>query len=841
MRKPFFKKTIWMMPVLVAFEVSVLPAAEVFEAGGGREVELPGGKEADGIRGDFVLRSDRVEAVISANLVNRRANMSTFYGEDGISPGCLYDLTLRGKDNDQLVVYGPLGHGPVSYVRELPGEAAVESVTSAALNKGVLKRHVYRVEDGVSGVFVRTELTNQTDAEVKLALKDDLARFNSRGEIEGAVQWMDAINPAHRCGYALVELGIEGGRRDDGGLTVAAGETAVVNRFFAVGESPAAAVGEVLRVKGDKVMWLHGKLVDEQGNAVEQAVIEVGFGSKAQVVQAYSGADGEFALWVPAGTAAVKVATLGREAVELGLKAAGEEVDLGEVKLAAAARVRFQITAEDGGDLPCKAMFAGVEGTVTPNLGPRERAHGCVDQYHSETGFFTVELPPGRYEIAVLRGPEYGRLSQVLEVKPGEEVVFAGVLKRLVDTSGWISADFHNHSTPSGDNVCDVDGRIINLAAEHIEFAPTTEHNRLFDWEPTIVSLGLTPFIKTVKGLELTGRGQHVNAFPFEPDGFLQDGGAPVWDADPRITALRLRGWQGGASSRWIQFNHPDLAQNFFDRDNDGIVDGGFVGVGGMIDGTETQNFSDSQILYDAPFRVTRSPGAVAAKVTPVREFVWRQLLNQGHRLVAVAVADAHTVYGNGVGGWRIYLPSSTDEPSELDWEQLSSRAKAGNVILSSGPFLEVSAGAGKMAGEDVRGNGGVELKVRVQCTDWLDVDHVQVLVNSRALPQFSFTRESHPQMFQDGVVKFDQSIWVPLEQDAHLIVVAQHRSRTLEAGFGSSDQSRLRPVAYNNPIYVDVDGNGFQANGDTLGFDLRGSNLSADAAREALQRAGME
>ncbi|MCB1226799.1 MAG: hypothetical protein KDK99_13370, partial [Verrucomicrobiales bacterium] len=67
-------------------------SAEVVEIGPGRENELPGGKEADGIRGDFVLRSDRVEAVISQNAPNRRANMSTFYGEDGVTPGCLYDL-----------------------------------------------------------------------------------------------------------------------------------------------------------------------------------------------------------------------------------------------------------------------------------------------------------------------------------------------------------------------------------------------------------------------------------------------------------------------------------------------------------------------------------------------------------------------------------------------------------------------------------------------------------------------------------------------------------------------------------------------------------------------------
>jgi hypothetical protein len=238
-----------------------------------------------------------------------------------------------------------------------------------------------------------------------------------------------------------------------------------------------------------------------------------------------------------------------------------------------------------------------------------------------------------------------------------EGVEFKGTLKRLVDTKGWISADFHNHSTPSGDNVCDTDGRVINIAVEHLEFAPTTEHNRLYDWEPTIKALGLENHIKTVKGMELTGSRQHFNAFPFEPDPLKQDGGAPVWNDDPRITALTLRRWQGERADRWIQFNHPDLSNMFVDRDSDGIADGGFVGVGSMIDGSESENGPGTDILADSPFKLSRPAGSLAMKASMCREFIWRQLLNQGHRLVAVGVADAHSVYGNGVGCWRM-LPA---------------------------------------------------------------------------------------------------------------------------------------------------------------------------------------
>jgi hypothetical protein len=70
---------------------------------------LPGGKEADGIMGDFVLRNNKIHALISGNLPLRRANMATEYGF--VTPGCLYDLDLRGANNDQITVFRPGGQG----------------------------------------------------------------------------------------------------------------------------------------------------------------------------------------------------------------------------------------------------------------------------------------------------------------------------------------------------------------------------------------------------------------------------------------------------------------------------------------------------------------------------------------------------------------------------------------------------------------------------------------------------------------------------------------------------------------------------------------------------------
>jgi hypothetical protein len=663
--------------VLLLSSVVTIHAAEVFEAALGREKELPGGKEADGIRGDFVLRSDKVEATISHNAPLRRANMSTFYGPDGVSPGCLYDLTLRGAANDQLVCYGPAGHGEVSYVKTVAtkseSEAAVESVKTAAKNGGVFKRNEYRVKDGVQGIFITTIFRNESASAQKVSTKDDFTRFDSTGETSDDIRWADAINPAHKCGYAIAILSLTGIEKLTDTIEIAPKQEVVIARFFAVGTSPAQAVGEARAVKGMKLGTLSGQIVGADGKGISTAAIIVPDGKKT--LTAYPDAEGKYSFKLPVGPAELSIDDLGRTQGKVSLTVAEGETYSPKVALADASRIRFAITDEAGKPIPCKALFEPLdEGAPKLNLGPKWRAHGCVDQYHSENGQFTQQLPAGKYRVVVVRGPEYGHLAQEVTLAAGQEFVFKGTLKRLVDTKGWISSDFHNHSTPSGDNVCDTDGRLINIAVEHLEFAPTTEHNRLYDWEPTIKALGLEAHIKTVKGMELTGSRQHFNAFPFEPDPLMQDGGAPVWNDDPRITALTLRRWQGERADRYIQFNHPDLSNMFIDRDGDGIADGGFVGVGGMIDATETENGPGTDILHDAPFKVSRAPGALAAKASTVREFVWRQLLNQGHRLVAVGVADAHSVYGNGVGCWRGYIPSSTDEPAKIDWAELSPR-----------------------------------------------------------------------------------------------------------------------------------------------------------------------
>lgn len=817
-----------------------LPAAEVFEVGEDRFGELPRGKEADGIVGDFVLRNDLIEAVVSGNLPLRRPNMSAFYGDGNETPGCLYDLTRRGAGNDQITIFTPsMQRGPVNYVREITGLeeglAGVETVVTAAKGGGLARRHQYLLRDGWQGLLIVSEFENFGEEEVKVALSDAWTQMREKGSVKG-IQWADAIDPADKCGYAyawVAEMGAGLPRSE--ALTLRPGNSVRVARFLAVADSPAEAAGLVFDRRGsDSVGTLKLSLTAPDGTGISSGRFGITLADE-KVIYAYPDAAGAVSLSWPAGEHQLVFGDMGRGTVSETIAVAEGAVTERAVPLPEQSRVDFQITDEEGKDTPCKIQFHARKGTAAVNLGPTDRAHGCVDQWHSATGSFAVPLPPGEYRIVVTRGPEFDSLTEDIILPPGESVTVSGKLIRSVKTPGWVSTDFHNHSTPSGDNTCGTKDRLINLAAEQIEFAPTTEHNRLYDWEPLIRELGLEGVLATVPGMELTGRGAHFNSFPLTPDPRKQDGGAPVWQSDPRLNAIVLRGFQGEEPDRWVHVNHPDMSENFIDRNRDGRPDGGYAFFGKLIDGLESQNYRGSHILAGAPYEIGKARTGLGKQVNYFREFIWLQLLNQGLTAWGLGVADAHHVYGNGVGSWRTYIPAASDDPAEIEWREISRNAKAGRMILSSGPYLEVETGSGVIAGGHDRVSGKLNLKVRVQCANWLNIDRVQVLVNGRQDERYNYTRAENAEMFGDGVVKFDHVLELDLSEDAHLIVVAIGENETLQRGFGTSAQASIQPCAYNNPIYVDVDGGGFQPNYDTLGFELPVTGLSVEKVEKLL------
>lgn len=782
------------------------------EIGKDRTDLLPKGKEADGIAGDFVLRNGKLVALVSGNLPERRANMSTEY--DGPTPGSLYDLDLREANNDQLTVLRPGAQlGMQSWVRVAAdgngGSARVEAVRTAAQGNGLHSRHEYRLDRGWSHLLVTSTYRNESREPVRITPRPVWKGFSKEWKV-GGIRVADAIDPFDKRAYAWAS---EDGADLPEAMDLAPGEEKTFALRVVPAASPAAAYGILASMRAP-AGTVAGEAKSQAGEPATNAAVWVSV--EGEKLPAYPDAGGRFEFPLPAKSYSVVLEDIGRDPVARTLEVAQGKAARLDFVLEPASAVRFAVTDAQGRPSPCKVQFLGRDGTPTPDFGTEYRAHGNNHQYQSHDGRFTQQAPPGKYLVRISRGPEFDVIERNIEVAAGQTVEVAAVLQRTVDTAGWVATDFHAHSTPSGDNYCKTDDRIINFAAEHLEFIPTTEHNRLYNWEPHIQRLGLESHLKTIVGIELTGRGQHFNSFPLQVVPFAQDGGAPRWQFDPRINAVILRDLFEGGPERWVQANHPIVGEVFNDRNRDGVFDGGFTGFERLVDAAEVWS---TEILNPSPRYV--DPRDEQRRQRENRTFAWLQMLNQGRHVWCVAVSDSHRIFGNGAGSWRTYVPSSTDEPREIDYKEIIRNAKAGRMMITNGPFLEVTTADGLPIGSSVISAGAIDLKVKVQASNWMDLDRVQILVNARQRPQDNYTRRSHPQMFHDGVVKFEQTLTVKMQEDAHLIVVAAGENSTLEKGWGRSWESRMHPIAYTNPIYVDVDGKGFQANGDTLGHPL--------------------
>ncbi len=810
--------------------------AEALEIGRRNVGDLPKGKEADGLVGDFVLRNAEIELLIGGNQPLRRPNMKIL--PEHPTPGTLYDLDLRGGRNDQLTSFRPGAEkGAVSYVRivdEPPdGAAAVETVRTAAAGDGLAVRHEYLLRSGRRHVQITSTWRNESAEPKRVQPRPEWLPGLSAPAQAGEIRTADSIDPFDKRGYAWAPV-------EPGSLpeerTLAPGETASARVILAVGRSPVEAYGLIAAELG-ATGEVTGRVVDPSGEPAVHAALLLDVAGVT--LKAYPDQDGRFALRLPPGSHELRLADIGRPASSKFVRIeAGRTVAL-DWTVPSASRVAGAVRDAAGSPLPAKIQFLGRNGTPTPNFGPPERARGGDHQYQTHDGIFDQQVPPGEYLLRITHGSEYSLFEREVSVAAGETVSVEAALRREVDTSGWISTDFHSHSTPSGDNYTNTVDRLINLAAEHIEFAPTTEHNRIDDWRPRIERLGLSSEVNTVPGIELTGWGQHFNAFPLTPDPYAQNGGAPMWFDDPRMTALALRNWTtptgdngdqldieananarrgapvANVRDRWVQANHPTVEEVFFDRDQDGVGDGGFVGFERLIDAAEVWS---TEILHHQP--LVEWPGSPGRKVSN-RTFYWLQMLNQGRRVWCVAVSDSHRVFGGGVGAWRTYVPSSTDEPGEIDSVEIIRNAKAGRMMITNGPFLEVETADGLPIGSSVQAEGHLDLKIRVQAPGWIEVDRVQVLVNGRIHEAYNFTAAKNPRMFRSGIVRFDETVRVELSRDAHLIVAAVDEDSDLEKGWGLDRNAKMRPTAYTNPIYVDTAHDGFQANGDALGHPL--------------------
>jgi len=395
---------------------------------------------------------------------------------------------------------------------------------------------------------------------------------------------------------------------------------------------------------------------------------------------------------------------------------------------------------------------------------------------------------------------------------------------------------------------------VLSLLAENIEFAPCTELSRIDTFEPWIDTLQSRSFLATTSGISLAGSPLAINfqtAFPLVRQPYAQDGGGPSIDPRPAFQWERLAGCDSGRE-KLVLWNEPDIGGILHDRRRaePSLPQGGTMFEDGVV--MEIQPIEGALHLHPE--------FTLHGKVSPNRVFAWLQMLNQGHRISAVVNSGAISNF-HGSGGLRNWIQSSTDDPARIMPMDVVRAVREGRTVMSNGPFLEVMASqpgkgpsnapggaelqitsAGKVG---AKVGGKVQLAVKVQCPNWLNVDRLFVLVNGRVHPLHNYTRKAHPEKFRESAessVRFEEVLTIELTADAHLSVVTGGADRQVRSATGQEtgqetgqdvspgkgavmgpEWKETETAALSNPIYVDIDGNGFQPNKDKLGHPLPG------------------
>ena len=832
-------------PVLACLLLPLLAsAADIARLTPGTWDELaPQGKEVDCIYGDYVFRNSRIVAVIAQPLPTRNANMTVK------SVGAMIlDLTKRDAPNDQLSCYYANGMAlvfgkpetvrirvagkPVEDRPELKASGdriEWEASTTAASGLEVTTR--YSLSDDQDWLVADTTLKNSKSESVTQALSDLIRAdrtFEFGNDAGTGLFWASdeffrqsygilvdgrTLKPTGNRGTILQMLNADGQDK----VTLKSGETYTISRKIFPGASLLEVRSLANAISGIATTPLTISVTDGNG-VVPNAKVDILYNGVA-FGSARTGKDGTVSTTIPRGQVEVSAEAIGRKLVResITLQAEAKAVQL---KLDLCGYVVGNITDDKGEPTPCKVAFHGQAGTPTPDFGPDSADTAVKNLHYSHNGKFRQEIGPGKYEVIVSYGPEYDAVFQGITVERGKDTSLNVKLKRTVDTTTWISADFHSHSTPSGDNTSSQLGRVQNLLCENVEFCPCTEHNRIDSYAPLLKQLAVEHRMATCTGMELTGQllpVNHQNAFPLIHKPRTQDGGGPVVDQNPVVQVERLALWDGG-SEKLMQQNHPNLVQILTDKDEDGKYDGGFAKMLDFMDVVEVHPLAT---IFGRPSR------GADGKLSRSPVFHWMQLINLGYRITGVVNTDAHYTFHES--GWlRNYLKSPTDDPAKIDTMDMVHTSELGHVVMTTGPFLEVSLQAKEdskkargIPGDDVIApNGDVELHVRVQCSNWLDINRVQVFLNGRAEKSLNFTRREQPRHFHDDVVKFDATLPFHVKSDTHVIVAAIGEGLELGRVMGP-EWGKQVPVAVANPIFIDVDGKGFQANGDLLDLPL--------------------
>lgn len=534
-------------------------------------------------------------------------------------------------------------------------------------------------------------------------------------------------------------------------------------------------------------------------------------------------ADGTYVLNLPVGhyiltpTKVGRISSSGPSSVEITTGAAPRIVPL---TLTRESVIRVAVTEADAKTsvpLPSKITFIAKPGTMPIQWGYGPGiSRGIGNVYYMPYGAAVIPVTPGRYQITVSRGIEYGIRQGELTVVPGSDNKLEFTLPHELkgELQGMISADIGVMTSASAVGTASPADRVVQAVAEGVQVLVTGDYGVATDLQPEINRLGLGRYIKAFPGMRLLLEKDELRAnvllYPLtrELAGRIKAFAEKNRDMPPDVLISDLR---REFPNVIVQVDTPlDPQQGYLtpfafdeirEEFEDGIVPPPDFDAVQVVEGKKWPLSGPMMSRYEQlAMARTREQGAPP-------------LSGLGGSLSRLA-------FGEEVGYPRTYLYTSNDSVDKFTAEDLVRAIRGQHYVVTNGPVMTLNvynpktgkfdAGPGDVV--DHSTTSTIQVKINVVAAPWIPFSNFDVLFNGSPVDKTE-------------VMPTTRVLRYPVQANPDTAIRRRHiDSDLMVTGFTFSSRRSLAPVvpasppdfggevypvAWTGPIFIDKDGDG--------------------------------